>query len=263
MRKITATALLVVISLSTFAQSNVFKIHALPFAWGEIRMGYERKLNDALSVQINFGGFFSDQVPNFLYDTDLVESYNNTIPVQNNLSGYSLSADLRIYPKLSAPAKFYIAPYIKHNHYDITLSASFDYEANVFEYAELTPEQQEAGSFYTDGNYYFEATGVLDGSINQIGIGASVGMQYIIGKHIVVDLNLFGLGIEYDQIEAELTTDIGVDYDKWLPYVENDIRDIPYIGDKVELTGGQDKINLKAPIFLPTYRGSIAIGFAF
>ncbi len=263
MKKIFVVTIFIISTYNLFGQKNVFKVHGIPFAWGEIRMGYERSLNSALSLQVNFGGFFSDKVPNFIYDIDLVEDYNNSIAVKNNLSGYSLSADLKIYPKLSSPKKFYIAPYIKHNHYDITLSSSFEYDANVAEYVDLTSDQQDVGYYNSDGTYHFEATGVLRGSINQIGVGASIGMQYIIAKHIAIDLNLFGIGIEYDYAQAELTTDIGLDYDKWMPYVEEDIRDIPFIGDKVEISTGKDKIKLKAPLILPTYRGSIAIGIAF
>lgn len=70
--------------------------------------------------------------------------------------------------------------------------------------------------------------------------------------------------MEYNKVNADLTTNVrGVDYEKWLPYVRDEVQDIPYIGDNIELTAEQDRIKMKAPIVMPTFRASIGIGFAF
>lgn len=260
------SSFILLISLSAVAQKNVFKAHALPYAWGEMRFGYERVLTSKLSLQLNFGGFFSDKIPSLLYKTSSVETYNNTIPILNKLSGFSSSIDLRIYTKGDAPQRFYIAPYVKYNRYNITASASFEYAANSSEFSQLTSEQQSVGGFQTDGNYHYDATGTLDGTINQYGFGASLGMQFLLGEVFTIDLNFFGLGIEYNKLNADLTTNIkGLDYNKWLPYVREDVEGIDYIGEKVELKVNpeNDGITMEAPLVLPTFRASISIGFAF
>lgn len=263
MKKILLIIVFVFSTTSIWCQKNAVKFHTVPFAWGEFRFGYERAISEKLSLQFNYGTFYSDKLPSYLYDISLVEDYNKTIPIKNKLSGFSTSIDLRLYTKGEALHKFYFAPYVKYNKYNVTVSASFEYSANPSEYIELTPNQQDVGNFELDGNYHYDATGTLDGSITQIGAGASIGVQFIIAKVLTLDLNFFGLGLEYNSVKADLITNIDVDYQKWLPYVEQDVRDIPYIGDKIKLEAEKDKIKLKAPVVLPTFRGGISLGFAF
>lgn len=250
-------------TLSVVAQKNVFKVHTLPFVWGEMRLGYERVITPKLALQFNFGTFYGNKIPSPIYKTTSVETYFNTTPIKNKLSGFSTSIDLRIYTKSEAPTRFYIAPYIKYNKYNFTASASFEYSADTSEYSQLTNQQQAVGG-YQNGNYHYDVTGTLDGTISQFGAGASIGMQFLVAKVITIDLNFFGLGVEYNKVNADLTTNVrGVDYEKWLPYVREEVEDIPYIGNKIELTAEQDRIKMKAPIVMPTFRVSIGIGFAF
>jgi len=264
MKKISfISSFILLISLCAVAQKNVVKIHALPFAWGEMRFGYERVLTPKLSLQFNYGGFFSNKIPSLLYRTSSVEIYNNTVPILNKLNGFSTSIDLRIYTKGDAPQRFYIAPYVKYNRYNITASASFEYAANPSEFIQLTSEQQAVGGFQTDGNYHYDATGTLDGTITQYGLGFSIGIQFIVAKIISIDLTFIGLGVEYNDVNADLTTNIDVDYQKWLPYVQSEVEDIPYIGNKVELEAEKDKIKMHAPIIAPTLRAGITVGIAF
>lgn len=262
-KQLSLLLLLGVITLSVVAQKNVFKIHTLPFAWGEMRLGYERVLTPKLALQFNYGTFLSSRIPSPIYETSSVETYLNTTPIKNKLSGFSTSMDLRIYTKSEAPARFYIAPYIKYNRYNVTASASFEYSADTSEYNQLTQQQQSVGG-YQNGNYHYDVTGTLNGTISQFGVGASIGFQFLVAKVLTIDLNFFGLGVEYNKVNADLTTNVrGVDYEKWLPYVRDEVEDIPYIGDDIKLTAEQDRIKMEAPIVLPTFRASIGIGLAF
>ena len=264
MKKAISILILVLItSLNVVAQKNVFKVHTLPFVWGEMRLGYERVLTSKLALQFNYGTFYGNKIPSPIYETSSVETYFNTQPIKNKLSGFSTSIDLRIYTKSEAPTRFYIAPYIKYNKYNVTASASFEYSADTSEYNQLNQHQQSVGG-YQNGNYHYDVTGTLDGTIYQFGAGASIGFQFLIAKAFIIDLNFFGLGVEYNKVNADLTTNVrGVDYEKWLPYVRDEVEDIPYIGDNIELTAEQDRIKMKAPIVMPTFRASIGIGFAF
>jgi hypothetical protein len=80
----------------------------------------------------------------------------------------------------------------------------------------------------------------------------------------VVDFNPIGLGLELDQVEIDLTTDINnVDYDRWLPYVQDEVKNVEYFGDKVTVSAKGNTIHMSAPVLLPTYRGSLSIGVAF
>ncbi|MGB0887636.1 MAG: hypothetical protein ACPGSL_05910 [Vicingaceae bacterium] len=245
-----------------FAQKNTFKIHAVPFAWGEVRLGYERQIAPAISIQGNFG-FFYDKIPSIIHDIEAVENYFETYDIQNTLRGFSSSVDLRIHFGTDIKG-FYLAPYLKYHKYTFLTPASFDYNLDPDEFVDLTPEQQlVASQVLTDGTYNFEVTGTLDGSITQIGGGIGIGWQFILGKVIVIDFNPIGIGIEHNQVEIDLTSDLDVDYNKWLPYVQEEVRNVEYFGDKVDVTAKGNTIHMSAPILLPTYRGSISIGFAF
>lgn len=262
-KKVLVILISVLITTISFAQKNIVKVNAIPFAWGEFRFGYERSLTDKLSIQGNVGVFY-DQIPSFIHDIEAVENYFNTYNVKNSLSGFSSSIDLRIHFG-SAPLKgFYLAPYLKYHSYDFRTPASFDYQLNVFELAELTTEQQAVAHQFSDGNYDIEITGTLDGTVTQLGVGLGIGWQFILGKVFVVDFNPIGFGIELDQVEIDLTTDVNsVDYERWLPYVQEEVKNIDYFGDKVEISAKGNVIHMSAPLILPTYRGSISIGFAF
>jgi len=97
--------LLGITTLSAVAQKNVFKIHTLPFVWGEMRLGYERVITPKLALQFNYGTFLGSRIPSTIYETSSVETYLNTTPIKNKLSGYSTSIDLRNYTKYEAPTR--------------------------------------------------------------------------------------------------------------------------------------------------------------
>lgn len=262
MRNYLIIAFALIISVNVFAQKNVFKVHAAPFAWGEVRLGYERAIAPTISLQGNFG-FFYDKIPSFIHDIEGVEDYFDTYEIVNTLSGFSSSVDLKIH--FGADLKgFYLAPYLKYHQYNFSTPASFDYNLDPLDFVALTPEQQAVANLLPNNTYDIEITGTLDGSVTQIGGGIAIGWQFIIGKFIAIDINPIGFGIEVDLVDIDLTTDIDVvDYGEWLPYVQEEVRNIDYIGDKIEVTGEGNKIHMSAPVPLPTYRGSIAVGIAF
>lgn len=263
-KQIIITALTLLITTISFAQKNALKFHAVPFAWGEFRFGYERSLNNLISIQGNVGVFY-DKIPSFIHNIETVENYFETYSVKNTLRGFSSSVDLKIHFLGSSSLKgFYLAPYIKYHKYTFNTPASFDYSIEASDFTELTPEQQQVANQVSNGSYDIEITGTLDGKINQIGVGVGIGWQFIIGKVLVLDINPIGIGFEMDQVDIDLTTDVNnVDYEKWLPYVQEEVRSIEYVGDKIDVSAKANGINMKGAIPLPTYRGSLSIGFAF
>lgn len=79
MKKPTSILILVLITtLNVVAQKNVFKVHTLPFVWGEMRLGYERVLTSKLALQFNYGTFYGTKIPSPIYETSSVETYFNT-----------------------------------------------------------------------------------------------------------------------------------------------------------------------------------------
>ena len=98
-----------------------------------------------------------------------------------------------------------------------------------------------------------------------MGLGVMIGWQWFIKDMISIDLNVFGIGIENDAVNLDLTCDdVDVDYEKWEPEVESEIKELFFIGDKIDVDFESNKIKVKAsPLVIPTFRFGLTIGFAF
>lgn len=259
------------IALGTFAQDNNIKLNLLnlvnPITLGDLRLGYERKLTDNMTAQANVGLFIPRKLPTVFFDEDAVEDYGGTVDVENRLSGYNFSLELRFYPgEKEAPRGFYLAPYLKYNRWNALVSTSFDYEATDEEYADLTVAQQKTvtSSGNPDRPHLLEATGEFKGGISQAGGGLMIGYQWVINDQISIDWNFFGLGVESVSSDLTLTTDaVDVDYLEWKAEIEEGTEDFADFAD-VEVEAKSDEINVKfGPFLVPSPRIGFSIGYTF
>jgi hypothetical protein len=126
MKKSILFGFVAVFALKAVAQENNLKINLLNAGYGEIRLGYERVLKEKRSLQVNFGMLVPRQLPNYLYDEQLVEDYGGTIDLVNRITGFAGSLEYRMYAgKKDTPRGLYFAPYLKFNRYAVSTSASF------------------------------------------------------------------------------------------------------------------------------------------
>lgn len=131
---------------------------------------------------------------------------------------------------------------------------------------------------------HHEGSGILEGSLSGetarfdtrsdykgVGLGAQLGVQFLIAKRVAIDL--FLLGPEANSAEFSLT---GTDIASNIPWTlvkaneaEQDIRDalddIPIIGDKVKVEVNQNTKTIRTSYngFLPGFRFGASVGFRF
>lgn len=268
MKKILLTLIAGSMVLLTLAQDNNVKINFLNLTYGDVRLGYERALNENLSVQGNIGFLIPRKVPGVFFDESAVEDYGGTVDIKNRLTGYNLSLELRYYPgSKGAPKGFYLAPYFKHNSWNALVSADFSYDATQAEYDDLSPAQQETAVYNSDNGsrpWQLDVTGEFTGKIKQTGGGIMLGYQWLVNDKVSIDFNFFGLGVESDKVILGLKTDaVDVDYTEWEKDIKEGTQDFTQFGDvDIKVESDEIKVSL-GPILLPSPRFGLSFGYAF
>ena len=268
MKKLLLTMLAASLLFGANAQDNNVKINLLNLTYGDVRLGYERVLNENLTVQGNIGFLIPRKVPVAFFDESAVEDYGGTVDIKNRLTGYNLSLELRYYPgSKGAPRGFYLAPYFKHNSWNALVSADFSYDATQLEYNDLSAAQQETAVYNSSNSarpWELDVTGEFRGKIKQTGGGIMLGYQWLINDQFSIDFNFFGLGVESDKVILNLKTDaVDVDYKEWGTDIEEGTQDFPQFGD-VTVDVDTDEITVKlGPILLPSPRFGLSFGYAF
>jgi hypothetical protein len=218
---------------------NTIKFNPTPMLlFGEVRnltFSYERMIKDDQSVAV--------QVGYLLFPKLLDDTIANIIKLTSRFKqGINLSFDYRWYPgsrnRRPAPDGVYIGAYASYygfkfqNNFDI-LQASFD------------------------------ENGAIDGKINFINVGASLGYQFIFWKRLTLDLLLFGPSISVISHDVKITGSLDTDQ---IGEIDQEIVDavkerFPGVvtilsGETLSYTGSKTEFGVG-------FRYSISIGFHF
>lgn len=270
MKKILLTIFAASMFIGVNAQDNNVKINLMNVvAMGDVRLGYERVINENLTVQGNLGFLVPRKVPTFFFDEEAVEAeYGGEIEFGSKATGYNLSFELRYYPgSKGAPRGFYLAPYLKHNHWGINVDAGFRYDVTAVQYADLTTDQQATAVPSADPfkPYTLTATGYYKGAFNQTGGGLMLGYQWLVSDKVSIDWNFFGLGIESDIVKLSLSTDApDVDYQDWAEELDLATQSNSDFPVDVIVEVESDEIKIKTSRFiLPMPRFGFSVGYAF
>lgn len=256
--------------LSTIAQDNNVKLNLLNVTYGDLRFGYERTLNENLSLQANIGVLIPRKLPVDVFDEESLEAeYGGGIDLSSKVGGTNFSFELRYYPgSKGAPRGFYLAPYFKHNHWKLEMGSVFEYDVTESQFQDLTPNQQATATPSNDPTrpYHLQAEGIFTGVFNQTGGGLMLGYQWLINDKISIDFNFFGLGVESDIVKLNLTT-AGVDdidYEEWGADIEDGAQEFADFGVDVEVDVQSDQIDIETSRFiLPSPRFGLSVGYAF
>ena len=163
---------------------NILKVNTLAIPFNNISMSYERGVVPRFSILIAAGYKYSGNLP------DLFGTENENLQIKlDQITGYSLSPELRYYLK-SCDSRllegFYAGLYFRHTHY--TTSAEFNF------YPESTPSE------------YYKA----DLTINELGVGISIGYQLMLWERLSIDFMFFGprysnyhIGYEFNQVASQ------------------------------------------------------------
>ncbi len=212
---------------------NVVNLGLGGLALGNVSLNYERTFSDSRSASLTAGFLVPRNLPSFIYDN---LSDEDNWDADNKLSGFFIMPEYRFYPSYKiAPEGFYIAPFLRLNHYTLDIGGDFD-----------------------------DITANIKGKIMGFGGGVQFGMHWVIKERVSIDFYLAGLGFFYNSISLRFESDDpDVDYDELRGNVEVDINGIPVIGERTEIEVGDDYVDAKASFMFPGFRSGISIGIVF
>lgn len=231
---------LMVMSLPVAAQQHVVKV--TPFKLlppiSNFQVGYEY----ALSSRVSLGADFKIAIPRTVGGEDFVV---DTLGLESGtfdalrLAGISVTPQVRFYlGGKDAPAGFYLNPWLRFFRYNID--------------SEVTWTEQA-------GNSDIDAAITWGG----FGGGFSLGWQWIIGDHFVIDWNN-GIGILPTRLGVSGTVrgPLESDVQGFIDEVNAGLADFPFFS--AEITNGTTGLDAKTGLFtVPTLRSNLSIGFAF
>lgn len=215
------------------AQQNAVKVSLGNAFTGSIPLSFERAVSDnqSFAVLVNIGipknapAVFSNEI----------EGVDGTGDIRT--SSFSITPEYRFYTSGEAMNGFYIAPYLKYR------SWGFDF----------------SGTFGDDN------TGVdTKGKWNAVGGGAQMGYQWLIGEHFVIDWYFLGLGMTYQTLKADFTTDdLSADLQQIANDIEADLDGSPILGNGFSAVVDGNSVGGKIGFLFPNVRTGISIGVAF
>jgi hypothetical protein len=212
---------------------NVINLGLGGLALGNVSLNYERTFSDSRAASLTAGFLVPKKLPSFIYDNI---SEEGNWDADNKLSGFFVMPEYRFYPSYKiAPEGFYIAPFLRLNHYTLDIGGDFD-----------------------------DVTAEITGKLIGIGGGVQFGMHWVIKEKVSIDFFMAGLGLYYDKISLRFESDDpDVNYDDFGDDVEVDINGIPIIGEKTEIEVGDDYVDASASFLFPGFRSGISIGIVF
>jgi hypothetical protein len=212
---------------------NVINMGLGGIALGNISLNYERTFSDSRAASLTAGLLVPRKLPSFIYDNI---SEEGTWDTDNKLSGFYVMPEYRFYPSYKiAPEGFYVAPFLRFNHYSLDIGGDFD-----------------------------DITADIKCKYSGIGGGVQFGMHWVIKERISIDFYLAGIGFYYNNISMRFESDDpDVNYTDLGDDVEVDINGIPFVGEKTEIKIGDDFVDAKASFLFPGFRSGISIGIVF
>ena len=197
-------------------KKNVINLGLTGLAAGNIALNYERIFNESRAASFNAGVLIPHKLPSFVYDI-LAEEVN--LHSENKISGFFIMPEYRFYPSYKiAPEGFYIAPFVKLNHYTLELDGDFN-----------------------------DITADIAGKFIAVGGGVQFGMHWIIKERVSIDFYMAGPGLFYDNVSLRFESDDpDADYSELGGDIDVDISGVPVIGDKTDIEVGDDYVDAKS-----------------
>lgn len=243
MKKIFLLSLMIFFFASLFAQessdyraSTVIKWAPASLALGKIGLGSEYNFKHKKSITFNFG------FPSETNITRNIDNEDRTLKIKT----LSVMAGYRMYLGKRHMTGFYFEPYVKYVDNKSSTITNFTI-------------QTISKPFNMSTTY------------SGIGVGAQLGLQFMIAKRIVFDW--YFLGPEANTSKFNLDAQEQGNGSAWdasaaadaQNEIENFINDIPLIKDKATVTVNAAARNVKAAYsgFLPGFRTGLSLGFRF
>ena len=225
--KKTLTAFALLIGITSFSQRNNIKVGIPGLFLKHLNLKYERVMTENTSLNLTVGNLLARKV-------EISDDNGDRYSVNTN--GIYVIPEYRFYlgSDKDAPRGFYIAPYLRYYKYGMDYTA---YEDSV--------------------------NATVKGSLSSIGVGAQFGAQWLIADRVSIDLHFFGIGVDNQTFQFDLTTNQNVDLRDYEDDFTEDVEEFPIIGSSLQVTSTADKLTAKAVKPGIGLRGGLSIGFAF
>ena len=226
MKKLSLLVLSLVLCILVNAQDNGVGLVLTSTATKNIKLRYERKLSEKMSIGTHIG---------FQIPSNITGLNDPDMEVDAKYGGFNISPEFRFYPKGEALKGFYVGGYLRYANRKMSIIDESD--------------------FYTQ-----EATGKL----TTIGGGFQMGKQWIIADVVSIDFYWLGLGVCRHNISLEYETeDPSVNYESWKVDVDNEWEDVPVIGDKLETEATSNSLKMDLPFLFPDFRFGLSVSYMF
>ncbi|MCB0761388.1 MAG: DUF3575 domain-containing protein [Flavobacteriales bacterium] len=221
--------LLVLASFDMTSQIRVIKANVGSALFGAPGIAFEHVRKKKLAWQIGGSYYIPNRRESFMYNSML----ENRTMTSGKITGFSVSLEHRWYTKLARREanKPYVALFGRYYQFDMAM--------------DFTDEQ-------TDFHFALH-------SINA-GVGVQVGIQYVIKDKVSIDLGLLGIGYARNYLSGEVIT---VGGDPNIGKLEDDISEMPLLGNRIRLKAEDDKHVFNNRYGAPLYRGGIYFGVLF
>lgn len=235
------------------AQNNKVDLGLTGLINRNLNFSYERKLSDKFSVKSGLGYMLPGKLPWLEQSKGLLgdnETEGYLMIALNNLriSAFSVTPEIRFFPKGNALKGFYIGPYAKYADYmfNSSYTADVDYSENSIS--------------YTKNDVVFD----LSGHVRKAGGGIVMGFQWLASETVSFDLCLFGPGLVYafatstvDSPEFPSSRDIG-------EFTSEELSNIPEALGVIEVEQ-LSRVSAKGTwnSILPICRFNLSVGIAF
>src|SRR6476469_5668347 len=223
----------------SFKSSVVVKWNPESLAFGKISLGSEIHLWHKRGITFNVG------LPAKQTKTFSIDNKDRDV----NIKSTSVMGGYRMYLGKSDITGFYFAPYVKY----------------------VKSESSVAGVDYTIGTPSRTAIFTISNDYKGFGVGAQLGLQFMIAKRIAFDM--FLIGPEANSSKEEMKA---VETSNSLPWnmietndakakVQEFANDIPLIGKKLEITVDQANKTVRGNYsgFMPGFRAGVSVGIRF
>ena len=219
-----------------FDKSYAVKWSPASLAFGKIGIGSEFNFSKKKSVTFLIG------IPAEQTLTAEIDNENRSLKMKTT----SLMAGYRMYIGKKSMKGFYFEPYLKYLDNTAVINTDFDIGTSTRPF-------------------------IVTSDYSGVGIGAQLGVQFVIAKRVVIDWYL--LGPEANSSKHALTAQETGSGAAWNSIeaadaqneIQNFINDIPILGDNTTVTVNAAQRNVKTQFsgFLPGIRSGISFGVRF
>ncbi|MEM1122354.1 MAG: DUF3575 domain-containing protein, partial [Bacteroidota bacterium] len=214
-----------------FGSKNLLKLNLPNLLFNNVTLNYERMVNKQHTLSFHLG-YLRPQEPFF--------ALHNALKLEDDLdpgrlSGFTATAEYRFYQNEKGAGRgLYVAPYLRYANYDLAVNTIIV------------------------GNYANTNT-----SVSTVGIGGQLGMQWLIGEQVVVDLGILGLALQsYTLTSSFKTIDEPIDFDEIRDRIQQEVQGYPFIRD-LSFSETNESLSLKMPFLFGGARAYLSVGFKF